>query len=76
MVAPWTDIDFSDTKPETDETNTMLPDPDVLSRGYASWLVWKTDSKFVAIKVEKSSSVKSTTGFLIFVPTLFIWTTK
>lgn len=73
FVAPWTDMFFNDTKAETDEVNTTLPAPDALRRGYASWHRWKTDSKFVANRVETSSAVKSDTGFRIFVPTLLIY---
>lgn len=73
LVAAWTDIDFSDTKPETEEVNTILPAPEALNRGYESWHMWKEDSKFVDMRIETSSAVKSTIGFLIFVPTLFIY---
>lgn len=75
-MAPWTDIDLSETKLETDEVNTTHPAPDAFRRGYASWLVWKTDSKFVAISFEKSSDVISTIGLRMFVPTLFIYWSK
>lgn len=73
LVAPCTDIDLSETKPETEEVNTILPAFEALRRGYASWLTWKTDSKFVAIRVEKSSEVISATGLRMFVPTLFTY---
>jgi len=76
FVAPWTDIDFSETKPETEETNTTLPIPDAFKCGYASWHMWKTDPKLVSIRVENSVLVKSVTGFRMFVPTLFIYTSN
>uniref|UniRef100_A0A0D9XRS5 Uncharacterized protein n=1 Tax=Leersia perrieri TaxID=77586 RepID=A0A0D9XRS5_9ORYZ len=48
---------------ETDEMLTILPLPEGLRRGYASWLRWKQDSKLVIIKLEHSSGVSSTAGF-------------
>lgn len=74
FVAPWTDIDFRETKPETDEINTTLPTPDAFRSGYASWHMWKVDPKLVSIRRENSAVVKSIIGFRIFVPTLFTYT--
>lgn len=76
FVAPWTDIDFRETKPETDEINTTLPTPDAFKSGYASWHIWKVDPKLVSTRVENSAVVKSVTGFLMFVPTLFTYTSN
>ena len=66
-------MDFKDTKPETEDVNTTLPDPDAFRRGYASWHQWKTDSKFVVTRAENSTAVISTIGFRILVPTLFTY---
>lgn len=66
-------MDLSETKADTDEVNTTLPVFDALSNGYASWQMWKTDSKFVDIIVVNSLDVNSTIGFLMFVPTLFTY---
>lgn len=60
------------TTPATEEMKTMLPIPDALRRGCASWQRWNVDSKLVVMRVEYSSGVNSMVGFLMFVPTLFI----
>jgi len=64
------------TTPETDDIKMMLPDPDALSRGCASWQRWYEDSRFVAIINEYSSAEYSVVGFVKFVPTLFTCVTK
>ena len=64
------------TTPATEEMNTILPIPDAFRRGCASWHRWYIDSKLVVMSVEKSSEVNSMVGFLMFVPTLFIYTQK
>lgn len=76
FVAPWTDIDFSETKPETEDIKTTLPTPDALRSGYASWHIWKVDPKLVSMSLENSAAVKSIIGFRMFVPTLFIYTSN
>lgn len=73
LVAPWSVMDLSETKPDTDEVNTTLPVFDAFRNGCASWQMWKTDSKFVDIWVENSWAVNSTIGFRMFVPTLFTY---
>lgn len=73
LVAPWSVMDFSETKAETDEVKTMLPAFNAFKNGCASWLMWKTDSKFVDISMENSSTVNCTIGFRMFVPTLFTY---
>jgi hypothetical protein len=60
--------------PATDDMNTILPLPDAFKYGWASWHVWYTDSKLVAMIKANSSDVYSTVGFRIFVPTLLTWT--
>lgn len=60
--------------PATDDMNTILPLPDAFKCGWASWHVWYTDSKLVAMIKANSSDVYSTVGFRIFVPTLLTWT--
>jgi hypothetical protein len=42
-----------------------------LRRGYASWLKWKHDSKFIPITCEQSSGVSSTAGFRNDIPAQF-----
>ena len=76
LVAPWTDIEFSETKPDTEEVNTMLPTPNALRGGQASWEIWKADSKLVDMRVENPTTVKSTTEFRMFLPTIFIYGSK
>lgn len=75
LDAPWTDMFFNDTKPETEEVNTTCPAPEAFRRGYASWHMWKEDPKFVPMSIENSSDVNSMIGFRMFVPTLFIYWT-
>ncbi|RDX66145.1 hypothetical protein CR513_55120, partial [Mucuna pruriens] len=50
--------------PATDEMNTMLPFPDALRRGYASWQRWNEESKLTVISSEYSSALYSMVGFL------------
>lgn len=49
LVAPQMDPTLQDTTPATEEMKTMLPVPDDLSKGWASWHKWYEDSKFVEI---------------------------
>lgn len=49
LVAPQMDPTLHETTPAAEEMKTMLPDPEDLSRGCASWHKWYADSKFVEI---------------------------
>lgn len=59
------------TTPAAEELNTMLPFPDAFRSGYASWLRWKEDSKFVPIIVDNSCCVMSEALFSSSMPALF-----
>ena len=67
----YTDPTFrTDTTPQTEDSNTMLPANEAFRRGCESWLKWEVDLKFVAMTDEKSSVVYSVVNFFMFVPTL------
>jgi hypothetical protein len=51
----------------------MLPPPEALRSGCASWLKWNADSKFVAIRNEYSFSVICSAAFAMLVPALFTY---
>jgi len=66
-----TDTIFVATKLATADMKMILAASEAFRRGYASWLKWKPDSRFVFIRNAKSSAVKSRVCFCMFVPTLF-----
>lgn len=63
LVAQYIELTPNDTTPATEDMNTILPHPEDLSRGCASWLKWYADSKLVEMWNEKSSAVFSIVGF-------------
>jgi hypothetical protein len=66
----------SPSKLAIEETNIMLPPPEALRSGCASWLKWNADSKFVAIRNEYSFSVICSAAFMKLVPALFTYIYK
>ena len=62
--------------PASEETLTMVPAPDALSRGWASWVRWNADSRLVLIINLYSSGVMATIGFTNPVPALLTYTTS
>jgi len=66
-----TDAKFVATTPAIADMKMILAASEAFRRGYASWLKWKADSRFVLIRNAKSSAVKSRVCFCTFVPTLF-----
>lgn len=54
----------------------MVPAPDALSRGWASWVRWNADSRLVLIINLYSSGVMATIGFTNPVPALLTYTTS
>jgi len=72
FVAPYImDPEFIATTPAMDDMKMILAASEAFRRGYASWLKWKQDSRFVFTRNEKSSAVKSRVRFSRFAPTLF-----
>jgi hypothetical protein len=59
-----------------EEIKVMLPPPEALRSGCASWLKWNADSKFVAIRNEYSFSVIWSAGLKMAVPALFTYICK
>lgn len=49
LLAQYTDKPSTAMNAPMEEMKTMLPLPDALRRGCASWLRWKVDSKLVLI---------------------------
>lgn len=74
LYGPYRGVRGAAVTPATKEINTIIPFPDAFNRGCASLDRWKTDSKFVLLRVDMSSAVVFSASFGTATAALLTWT--